>query len=66
MYVAKWKEDDDYFTGSRVRCWSIKEKAKLFASKKEVRKAVLDIDSFWEDRFIILYMHPLNLNPKSV
>lgn len=64
MYVVKWKDDGDYFTGGTVRCWTnVKKNAVLFVSKEEAKKAVLDLDPWWAERFIILYMHPLNLNP---
>lgn len=64
MYVVKWKDDNDYFTHDKVRCWSnVKKNAATFASKEEAKKAVIDIDPMWVNAFVILFMHPFNLNP---
>lgn len=64
MYVVKWKDDNDYFTGGKVCCWSnVKKNAATFASKEEASKAVTDLDPLWAGAFVVLFMHPYNLNP---
>ena len=64
MYVVKWKDDNDYFTGRSIRSWSSdKKNTALYESKEEAKKAVLNLDPWWDGKFIILFMHPLNLNP---
>ena len=62
IYVVK--DDNDYFTGNKVRYWSnVKKDAATFASKEEAKKAVIDSSHMWVNAFMILFMHPYNLNP---
>ncbi len=64
MYIVQWKEDNDFFTNNPTRHWSsVKKNAFLFPSKEEAEKTVLNIDSFWTGKIVVIFMHPLNLNP---
>ncbi len=63
MYYAKWKSDNDYFTGMhRQLSWGPLSEAVGFASEADIKRLFKESGAgHWLPKIEVIFFHPFNL-----